>query len=730
LAQYDVDLREYWRILEKRKWIVFLVTIFVGILTTALAVLKAPAPIYRSVCSIKFEKETTVEGLYAKTITWSAGDNLETQISVIKSFTVFEKVAQGLGLIPKVTLPADSPAKANVVRVVDHLQSKVEVSRQGMTNIVHIQAKDKDPAFAQNLANSIAEQYKALHSEMQMKRTVEAIRYLEEQLVQVRQRLREAEEEFSRFTRNHQLLSIDLQSGKLVARSQEVQQEIRQAIESKAHLQNMVARLEQFIAHPSSRGSFYSAGATPQYQSANHSLTELQLRKETLLKDFTLRHPDVVEVERKILETARKMRLLLLSQIGDLEKKEREARNELQELDSKSHVLMEKKLEYDRLKRNVDLCSEMTALLEQKTQEALIRKAEKPEEVTIVRPALFPTEPINPPRTPAQGALGLIIGLVLGLIAAFIVETFDTSLGAIEDVEETLKTSVLGVIPQTDPAELHDSFRKKAPEGLGGIAPAHVVNMVCHFVPKSIMAESFRALRTNIQLKEREGEVKTIAVTSSSPQEGKTIISVNLAIAMAQTGVKTLLIGSDLRKPMIARVFGVEKTPGLSEILLGNCPWHAAVRTVTDMLVGSMPPEAVLLTPGLDNLHLMPAGSIPPNPAELLQSAGLKEFIEEAKQEYQLIVFDSPPILSAADAVILSSKMDGVLLVYRLGKVSRGLLKRSTAQLEQVNSRILGVILNGMRPEISPDFRDFKYYHYYSSHGEEGKKRTRRKRKS
>ena len=727
MAQYDINLREYWRILKKRKFIVFFVGIVLGVFSTAFAVLKAPTPIYTSVCSIKFEKETTVEGLYAKTITWSGGDDIETQISVIKSYTIFEKVAQRLGLIPKTTLPVDSPAKGNLARVVDDLQSKVEVTRQGMTNILNIQVKHTEPAFAQKLANTVAATYKDLHSEVQMKRTLEAIKYIEDQLVQVRQRLREAEEEFNRFTQNNQLLSIDIQSEKLLARSQDVQNGIRKVVENKGELQSMVARLDKFIASPSGQGNFYTAKATAQYQSANDSLTELQLRRETLLKDFTPLHPEVVDVGRKILEGARKMRLLLLSQIGDLEKQEGDARSELQELDSKSSALMEKKLEYDRLKRKVELYNDMTTLLERKNQEALIKKAEKPEEVTVVRPALFPAEPINPPRTATTGAMGLVIGLVLGLIAAFIVETFDTSIGAIEDVEETLKTRVLGVIPQADTKELHDSFKEKLPEGMAELSPVHMVNMVAHYVPKSMMAESFRGLRTNLQFKDAANEIKTIAVTSASPQEGKTIVSVNLAITMAQAGMKTLLIGSDMRKPMIARVFGVEQTPGLSEILLGNCPWRDAVQTVTDMIVGKMPLDEVLLTPGLDNLHLIAAGSIPPNPAELMESKRLKEFIEEAKSEYDLILFDSPPILSTADAAILSSKMDGVLLVYRLGTVSRGLLKRSTAQLEQVNCRILGVILNGMKPEVSPDFQNFKYYNYYA-HGDEGKKKGQLKK--
>jgi len=720
LAQYDINLREYWRILRKRKFIVFFVGIVLCIFSTAFAFFKAPTPIYVSVCSIKFEKETTVEGLYAKTITWSGGDDIETQISVIKSFTIFEKVAQRLGLVPKTPLSANSSAKNSVVRIIDDLQSKVEISRQGMTTILNIKVKDTDPAFAQKLANTVAAVYRDLHSEMQLKRSTEAIKYIDEQLIQVRKKLREAEEEFNQFTQNHQLLSIDIQSEKLLARSQEVQNEIRKLTESQGELQNLLARLDKFIANPSAQGNFYSARATPQYHSANDSLTELQLRRETLLKDFTPLHPEVVDVGSKILEGARKMRLLLLSQIGDLEKQEQDKKSELQELERKSSALMEKKLEHDRLKRKVELYNDMTTLLERKNQEALIKKAEKPEEVTIVKPALFPVEPINPPRTAATGAMGLVIGLVLGMIAAFIVETFDTSLGAIEDVEETLKTHVLGVIPQADAKEVYEDFKQKLPEGLAELTPAQMVNLVVHYAPKSMMAESFRGLRTNLQFNDATNGTKAIAVTSAAPQEGKTIVSVNLAITMAQAGLRTLLIGADMRKPMIARAFGVEQTPGLSEILLGNCPWRDAVQTVTDLLVGRMSLDEVMMTPGLDNLHLIPAGSIPPNPAELVESKRLREFIEEARSEYDIILLDAPPILSTADAAILSSKMDGVLLVYRVGSVSRGLLKRATAQLEQVNCRLLGVILNGMKPEVSPDFQNFKYYKYYSP-GEEGR---------
>jgi succinoglycan biosynthesis transport protein ExoP len=723
LAQYDINLREYWRILKKRKFVVIFTAIVLGLFSTAFAVFRAPTPVYTSVCSIKFEKETTVEGLFARTLTWSGGDDIETQISIIKSYSVFEKVAERLGIIQKTETPADSPSRGRIISAIDSLQSKVEVTRQNQTNILHIKAKDRDPAFAQKLANTVAATYKDIHSENQLKRTTEAIKYIEEQLVQVRQKLKEAEEEFNRFTQNNQLLAIDLQSEKLLARTQELQSEIRKLGETKSELHGMAIRLDQFLANPSSaQGDFSLSSASSQYQAANSALTELQLKKDTLLKDFTALHPEVVEVSRKISENTKKMRILLQSQIAELDKREADAKSALLEVGNKSNALMEKKLEYDRLKRKVELYNDMTTLLERKNQEAQIRKAEKPEEVSVVKPALFPNEPINPPQTAPTGAMGLLIGIVLGMIAAFIIETFDTSLGAIDDVEETLKTPVWGVVPQADVKELEETVKAHIPDGLTEFSSSQVISLVSHFVPKSMMAESFRALRTNVQGKGEQGKMKTLSITSASPQEGKTLVSVNLAIAMAQAGLKTLLVGSDMRKPVIGRAFGVELSPGLSDILLGNLKWREARKTIADILVGKMSLDETLITPGLDNLHFITAGAIPPNPAELIESKHLREFIEEAREEYQFIIFDSPPILSTADAAILASKMDAVLLVYRIGAVSRGLLKRSTTQLEQVKSRLLGVIINGMKPNISPDFQDLKYYRYYYSYGESEKK--------
>jgi capsular exopolysaccharide synthesis family protein len=729
LAQYDVNLREYWRIIRKRKFIVLVIAVILGIFSTAFAILSAPAPLYTTECMIEIKRERLVEGIYSKTIAFDDSDDIETQIAVIKSYTVFEKVAEHLGLIPRSSSSrTDGQLKSHVIATIEGLQSKVEVTRLKYSSVLNIKVTDHSADFAQRLANTVALVYRELHGEQQTKRTKEALRYIDDQMKEVRVRLRDAEDRFNRFSKDNELISIDLQSETLLKQTKDLQGELAKLEEERAELDTLLKRLREFIKNPvGGDRNFDSLKANPRYQSANDMLVGLLLKRETLLKEFTPKHPEVVAISNEISETARKMEFMLELQLKGQERKQAESSKELEKIDQKTKALLDKKLEYGRLKREVELYTEMTTLLERKNQEALIRRSEKPEEVNIVKPALRPASPINPPRTAATGTMGVIIGIVLGLIIAFIVETFDTSLGAIEDVEQTLGIPVLGVIPHVDLKVIQENIKERHPSRVQEHALKQAVNLISHFVPKSMMAESFRALRTNIHFRDTEKKIKALAITSTSPQEGKTLIALNLAITMAQSGLKTLLVGSDLRKPMLARVFGVHSSPGLSDILLGNYEWRETVRGVTDVLMGEISLDEIMLTPGFDNFFFIPGGAVPPNPADLIDSQRVSQFIEEAKGEYDMILFDTAPILSAVDPAILGTKVDGVLLVYRIGTVPKGLLKRAITQLSQVKANVMGVILNGMRPEVSPDFENYKHYKYYYSYGEDGKKRKKKK---
>ena len=202
--------------------------------------------------------------------------------------------------------------------------------------------------------------------------------------------------------------------------------------------------------------------------------------------------------------------------------------------------------------------------------------------------------------------------------------------------------------------------------------------------------------------------------TSASLGEGKTSTACNLAVALAQNGKRTILVDGDLRRPAVFKAFGLEKQPGLSEVLQGRLAVKEAIRTVSDVFLGHMSTEDVLRTPGLENLHILTCGGIPSNPAELLSQDRTRDVLQELKDSYDVVLVDGPPLLPVADSVILGAYMDGVVLVYQVGKVGRGVLKRAKVQLDNVGAKVWGIVLNDLTPDLSEFKDESQYYrHYY-----------------
>ena len=369
--------------------------------------------------------------------------------------------------------------------------------------------------------------------------------------------------------------------------------------------------------------------------------------------------------------------------------------------------LPEKGLAMVRLQREVELQESLYSQLKAKYQEVQIQESGKMEEVSVVKPAVTPDKPFNIPSKLMIVLTGAVMGLILGVVLVFLVEVFDTSMGTIEDVEELLKVPVLGVIPQLE----NDPKKKGRPErGEGPRIRAH--DLAIHYEPKSQAAESFRALRTNLQFLRLESKGKLFLLTSSFVQEGKTLNVVNLALSLAQAGNKVLLVDADLRKPSVHRVFGLSREPGITDCVLGNYQWGEVVDTISDVMLGDFEIEDILMTPGMDNLHIMTAGTKPPNPTEILSSERFRKFLQEARSQYDFIFVDAPPVLPVADATQIAPLMDGVFLVYTVGKIGRGVLKRAKSTLDNVEAKVMGVILNNVKPDAGPDY--FRYHsHYY-----------------
>jgi capsular exopolysaccharide synthesis family protein len=330
-----------------------------------------------------------------------------------------------------------------------------------------------------------------------------------------------------------------------------------------------------------------------------------------------------------------------------------------------------------------------------------------------VRPAILSTRPINPPQALPKAAVGLVIGVLMGLVLAFVVEALDTSIGAIDDVEAFLESPVLGVIPHLDIRGELSEERADAPI-LDKETEEKYAFLISLFLPDSRPVEAIRALRTNLLFAGLEHDVRTIMVTSATPMEGKTTVAINLAIVLAQLGKRTLLVEADLRNPFLHHAFGISKEPGFTDVVIGSIRLEEAMLTFSDFVLGKAGLESLIDRPGIDNLFLLPSGHQPPNPTEFLSAQAVSNFLADVRQRFDYVVLDCAPILPVADPTILGARVDGTLVVVRVGSVARAALRRAKALLEATHARILGVCLTGVKAEVSPDYADMGYYRYRS----------------
>ncbi|MBI4633952.1 MAG: AAA family ATPase [Deltaproteobacteria bacterium] len=714
---YDLNLREYWRTVRKRKGIIIFTIVMMTLSSFVFSVLGRPTPIYKTSASVKVEKSGSVTGLYVQAVSWSSTNYTETQMAVIKSYFIMEYVAKKMGLIPPEISSEEARGNPRYLSAILSLKSKVETEQEGNSDIISIIATSEDPKQAQRLANTVAQVYKEQHALDLNKRAIEAKKFIESQVIVTREKLQKSEDAVRDFREANRMISFDARSTNLISQYAEVETRNRQNLVTLGRIKDIEQLLARAVNNPlSSETVFYLEEASTAYKGLNDRLVQLMLNRDILLINYTDEFPQVIEIKKQIREIITTMKSQLNAQKKSVSQAIEQANKQLNILDDQLKELPNKGLDLARLEREMAVNREVYTLLEKQYQESLIRDAEKIEEVQIVKPALEPNVPINPPKTQATTSLGFILGIILGVMFAFLIETFDTSIGAVEDVEEFLGVRVLGIVPYIDFDELQTTLQEKLKKEIDDDQLWRTARLISHFAPKTTSAESYRALRTNINFVKLETEIKTIVLTSSSPQEGKTTCSCNLAIAMAQAGNKVLLVDGDFRRPVISKIFGIQSLPGLTDVILGNYEWRNVVRSITDLMMGKMTMEEIMVTPGLDNLSIMTCGTIAPNPAELVSTRVNTDFIKESHEEYDFVIIDGPPILAATDAAIWGTKADGVIIVYQVGKVARGALKRAKAQLDNVKARIIGVVLNGLKAEISPDFEYHdKYYYYYGS---------------
>jgi len=733
MAQYDLNLRDYHRILRRRWKVVVFATILVGFFSYLFG--RSRLPLYETFSSVKIEETNTVAGILVQRLTYTRWDNIATAQELVRSFPVMEEVAKRMGLIDAKLTSDEIQHDIKLSSLVNRMIYKVNAERSGKTNIIDIHVTLDNPYEAREIAQTLAEIFAQKQQEMQSRQDRETREFIEEQLRLASADLSNAESELQVFMeKNPYPVEVDHVNQKL-ARLDELidnQRDFRERIRAlDMQRDQMLLRLE-----PSRFDSLKKYGSFAdrfgkyrvEYRDSllgnldwinasessgalgllNNRLLLLEGQKQDLLQKYKPSFPKVADTEKQIrslihelIEEIQGSKTLLQKKVDSLNVYIKETQRALDGVPQAQRM-------YAWLKREVKIKEDQYSFLSQQLQEAMIREADKADEVVVVRPAMLNTKPININMFRTT-SVGVIIGLMLGLVLAFLFETFDTSIGTIEDVEEFLQVPVMGVIPHIDLEAVAERLIEQNPQLEENPNVISSARLVTHFAPKDPVAEAYRSLRTALQFRSISRPIKTIVATSAALQEGKSTTLVNLAITMAQGGSRVLLVGCNLRRPTLYKIFGLEQSPGVTDIVLGRRDWQTIIRTVTDIIMGDMGMESILMTPGMENLHIITSGSVPPNPSEMLASENMKQFIMEAREEFDIVLFDVPPILPVTDAAVLANRTDATLLIYRAGKVPRAVLKRAKVQIEAVGATVLGIVLN----DLKADLAGYAGTHYY-----------------
>ena len=728
MAQYDVDLREYWQIIRKRKTYIILLVIIVGICSLGFAKFKEPRPLYEAVAAIKIDRSANIGSILTGTY-WNQAENMDTHAYIIKSFPVLAKTGRLMGKIPK-DLPLDDIRNNKEhLLFIQQLKAMVEVEPQEGTNIIDIRVVSEDPLESASIANGFARAYRDYNVQEKNKKTYETKTFIEEQLRLTSSKLKEAERELQSFKEGYALISMDTQTqntlDKLYAVETEYEKIKTEKEEVTAQLKLLEDRKKDSIRR--SKEVFFSTGPNSPLYPYKKKLSELFLKRQTLLINFTAKHPQVRAIDDQIRAIVYEAQKELKTLLRSLETRTKDYSDKLDQLREENKRLPEKALKLVRLQREVELQASLYSQLKEKYQETLIQESSKVEEVSIVKPAVPPDKPSNIPSKLIVMGTGLLMGLIIGIVFAFLAETFDTSMGRIEDVEELLQVPVLGVIPFLESENVDKNKNRskhREPER------TRTRDLVTHYKPGSMGAEAFRALRTNLQFLRLETKGKVFLITSAFVQEGKTVNAINLALIMAQAGNKVLLVDADLRKPLVHKYYGLPIGPGLTDYVLGNYRWNEVTNTISDIMLGEFGIDDILKTPGMDTLHIVTAGTKPPNPSEILSSNRFRQFLKEVSKDYNFIFVDAPPVMPVADASDIARLADGVILVYMTGKIGRGVLKRVKTNLENVDAKLTGVILNKVRSDAGGEYYQYHSYYYYGSEPEVKKGKKIRKVKS
>ena len=727
--EQEIRPLEILAVLQRRRLLILVC--LAGVLLPVFLYNQVAPRIYQAQTTIIFQEQREAIPTFDFSEAFTRQSYLVNQIEEIKSRTLSEEVVDLLpGEIRAVLLPRTNGLTEEARREALTKAVRGSIAAQPVRNsdVIVIKVQATKPKAAAGVANAVAEVVKRRNVAVKREKASSTRKFIEEQLPKVEGALRKDEEALSAFKAHNQVVSLSDEAKELLVRTTSVATEHAKAqAERRAAEQRLASVREQMRTQRASVVPSITRTTSAWADTLRKKLVSLEVEYTNLLvKGYGTDHPQMKKLTREIAQTKGQLAGEVLrvaegetlgdpmSRLADLSKeslgleidiqtdstREASLRTVLDSYDRQMERLPNKELLLLRLTRSQQVNDNIYRLLLERFEEARITEAGQIGNVRVIDTAKEPRSPIKPRRF-QNLLLALIVGLTLGGGLAFFTESLDRSIKNPEEAEALLGIPVIGLIPSI--GDLDGKFK-----GTRNEIELISSRLVTHFVPRSPVAEAYRTVRTNLSFSRPDNPPRTILVTSAVPQEGKTTTTANLAITLAQMGGKTLIVDSDLRRPAIRKVFNLESKEGLTDYLIGKGALDALIRT-TD----------------IPNLYILPAGQIPPNPSEVLGSQRMKELVAELSRRFEMVFFDSPPVVAVTDAAVLSRYTDGVVLVVQSGATDREAVARAKTLLGNVQANLLGLVLNNIRIESTYGSYHYRYYyHYYDS--EDGKKRKGR----
>ncbi|MDJ0595460.1 MAG: polysaccharide biosynthesis tyrosine autokinase [Pleurocapsa sp. MO_226.B13] len=714
LEEY-IDFNRYWQVL-KRRWIPATAT-FAGILGISLIAALASEDVYEAEAQLQIKPDNTEDVLGIKGVAGKderrvldQKDPLETEAKILKSRPIVEN------LIQELDLRDDRGEPLTYKSVVKDL----EVEPIMGTELLRVSYSDSDPDVAVALVDRAVKLYSEDYAIFNRSEALKAQDFLTTELPKAEENLQKAEEELRQFKNRNRIADIDGLTDSTIDSLAEIESQIEQIEADLEDVDAQYNRLriqlgmswQEAAAVSSLSQSVGVQKVLEQLQNVNVALAQ----KRNFLSDNA---PQIISLkeeqadltallERQITSTlgsqqrdlASKINILSLGELKQaqlaqyaqlglrkegLEKKLASLRNTYNAYQQRSDNLPRLQQQQRELRRKVDAAQKVYNTLLSRAEDLGVLTGREPDKVRIVSPAALAEDPVNTDGKIIVAA-GAMMGALFGMALAFLLDLKDNTIKNTQEVEEMFAYPLHGVVP-----ELKLPEESRQPQ-LPGTATAKLTEQISTDVSMMPLKEAYQNIQVNLKLLDGESEKKVIAITSSVPQEGKSSVSANLAVARAQCGQRILLVDADMRRPSQHHVWEISNKVGLSNVLQQEAKWEDSVQNV------------------MTNLDVLTSGTIPENPIALLDSSLMKAFIDSVSQHYDRVIFDTPPLIGIADTKVIGKLVDGFLFVVRPGVVDYGSATAAKKMLDTTGQKVLGVIVNGADMSNEPYYYNNYYY--------------------